>query len=1047
MTNNWENIHKDFSKSWGESSKQKWIENGFNYKQVKNWISLGLIPREYDFAWWIISKKNRSLEFLNREEIKQLREQLKNEWSDNDISSDWNTEVQSWILEWVKKDFAFIEIKQWNDKGLSLEESSLAFYSKQNNFNNLTIEELRKEYNEKDNIDAQIWLDSNYPLIQRVNIRKLDIGSKKITGSLKLNGFSNLEELYCYFNNLTSLDCSSCPNLKIIRCQRNNLININLNNCSNLTEIYCNRNQLNNFDFLDYLNEKKIETLLLANNNFPASDLSPFSRFTNLKNLGLGNWFKKLIEQGIYNRFLGSLEHLRYLTNLEDLDIAGTDIDSGLEHLSDKIQMFHCFTKESSESKVNSIADELRKYGETDRDDDGDENFAQPLVIWKEFLDSPAQLWFDKKYSKEERKDFTFLDISKKNLSGSLKISGFINLRILICSDNQLNNLNLSDCKILKDLDCSSNKIKSLYFIKFLNSLEKLTIKNNSNIASLNLKYLSNLDILEELNINDCNLEGSLKSFENLKKLEILKINNTNLSEGLENLSLSCKKIYCNSGYECKSIKIVKELDRSRCFEEDDNGNSYYNLDSWREDKQNRIIASVVPLERLFVIRSNIKKFVNKWGIQDKSKEDDLNWYQNYCNSFDNLFNDNDKNDLTELSSLQSPEQFNKHWYWVIPQWSGRGAVGVAGFLSFFYDYNVGIITIASPVIETFTSYVKSVWYDEKENKWNEFTQDAKELLDNYHELLGTLKTIRFDGPGKLSKNISKLFITSQEFLNEYDVDKNGSIDIFELQKNKQWLSLNLNQEFKWLGGSKLERIVWLIKSLEEDINDYNQGNLVDKFSLNIEKQDLAWFIIDMLRECHSLDFDFEKEYNAKGIINWKGKECWSDYLREINEDKDIVIAKENLLCPFIELITDKLEINSLKELINNKEKNDLNLNIIFKLDILLTICKKLESDEFSDVIYSLKVIINDFSKSLSNYYVIDSEEINNSIIIELIDQDEKKLEKIINAIRKLEEEIKSCHENLIKEELIIEQGNLELLTDEYLTSQVEHLGISLHNS
>src|ERR1043165_9989332 len=166
------------------------------------------------------------------------------------------------------------------------EESNFTDYLKKNNYDSLTtnIKKLRKEY-----YDAQKWLDENYPQEQRINIKKLSIGGKRLESSLKLEGFENLEELYCSDNNLISLDCSNCPQLKIVRCQKNSLTYLNLTNCSNLNELYCNRNQLTNLNFLNDLNSEKLETLLVANNNFAQSSLEPFGRFINLKNLGLGN--------------------------------------------------------------------------------------------------------------------------------------------------------------------------------------------------------------------------------------------------------------------------------------------------------------------------------------------------------------------------------------------------------------------------------------------------------------------------------------------------------------------------------------------------------------------------------------------------------------------------------------------------------------------------------------------------------------------------------------------------------------------------------------
>ena len=68
----------------------------------------------------------------------------------------------------------------------------------------------------------------------------------------------------------------------------------------------------------------------------------------------------------------------------------------------------------------------------------------------------------------------------------------------------------------------------------------------------------------------------------------------------------SCKELYCDYDYQYKSIKIADELSK---FAED----KHYDIPKWREDKQNNLAALVIPSERLFVIRSNIKKFVNKY--------------------------------------------------------------------------------------------------------------------------------------------------------------------------------------------------------------------------------------------------------------------------------------------------------------------------------------------------------------------------------------------------------------------------------------------------
>jgi len=86
-----------------------------------------------------------------------------------------------------------------------------------------------------------------------------------------------------------------------------------------------------------------------------------------------------MIEENIYNRFVGSLKPLQNLAKLEELDIVDTDVNDGLEYLSDSIQTFYCSAENGFESKVKVLAEELRRYAEPDKDKDGDENFALPL--------------------------------------------------------------------------------------------------------------------------------------------------------------------------------------------------------------------------------------------------------------------------------------------------------------------------------------------------------------------------------------------------------------------------------------------------------------------------------------------------------------------------------------------------------------------------------------------------------------------------------------------------------------------------------------------
>ncbi|CAG8483090.1 7399_t:CDS:2 [Scutellospora calospora] len=142
----------------------------------------------------------------------------------------------------------------------------------------------------------------------RSQITKLNIYRESLRGSLNLEGFVNLKEF---------------------RCSNNKLTNLNLSSGNNLEKLNCYYNKLTNLNFLNNLNEEKLTVLSIGNNNFPESDLTPFSKFTNLEELYLGG-----------NNFTGSLKPLAGMTKLKKLTISDTNIDSGLEYLPDSVEDF-----------------------------------------------------------------------------------------------------------------------------------------------------------------------------------------------------------------------------------------------------------------------------------------------------------------------------------------------------------------------------------------------------------------------------------------------------------------------------------------------------------------------------------------------------------------------------------------------------------------------------------------------------------------------------------------------------------------------------------
>ncbi|MCE8163202.1 MAG: protein kinase [Candidatus Moeniiplasma glomeromycotorum] len=189
-------------------------------------------------------------------------------------------------------------------------------------------------------ISAQTYLDQEYlAQKEREKVKEIEVIAKGLEGNLDLSDFKNLEKLDCSNNCLTNLNLNNCKKLKEIRCWNNQLATLNLGDLIQLEIVWCSNNYLTQIIYPTNL--ERMTELLISDNNISFSDLSIFSQFNNLVRLEIGNRSlfadKNKIDLGIYNRFMGSLEPLKYLNNLEDLDISNTDIDSGWEYLPNSL--------------------------------------------------------------------------------------------------------------------------------------------------------------------------------------------------------------------------------------------------------------------------------------------------------------------------------------------------------------------------------------------------------------------------------------------------------------------------------------------------------------------------------------------------------------------------------------------------------------------------------------------------------------------------------------------------------------------------------------
>lgn len=254
-------------------------------------------------------------------------------------------------------------------------------------------------------VDAQKWLDENYPLEERKKIKKLNISIRNLEGSLKIECFPDLEVLDCSRNPIQLIELNNLPNLEVFQGFKCWITNVNIIECPKIRSFSIAQNSLKDLDFTNELNPERLILLSVRDNNLSPQDLSIFSRFTNLRSLYFGNLGKKQNPLE-YNKFHGSLEPLKSLTKLQELNVGGTDVDSGLEHLPDELQWIYCndFKKDVGCMKLREVL--------------------------KDFLDNDQhggtydfQLWKDAKKKLEAKTIKESLQKSKEESSSSISES------------------------------------------------------------------------------------------------------------------------------------------------------------------------------------------------------------------------------------------------------------------------------------------------------------------------------------------------------------------------------------------------------------------------------------------------------------------------------------------------------------------------------------------------------------------------------------------------------------------------------------------------
>jgi Leucine-rich repeat (LRR) protein len=289
--------------------------------------------------------------------------------------------------------------------------------------------------------------DGEIQVSEALSIKWLNVYESNIANLTGIESFTNLQVLYCFSNQLTSLNVSGLTNLQRLDCQNNQLTNLNVSGLTNLRYLACSNNLLPSLNMSSLTN---LQGLNCSYNQLTSLDVSGL---TNLLSLDCS-----------YNQ-LPSLD-LSGLTNLLSLECSSNQLPSlnvsGLTNL----QYLYCNNNQLTILNVSGLTN------------------LQGLNCSYNQLPS---------LNVSGLTNLQGLNCSYNQLP-SLNVSGLTNLQILYCYNNQLTSLNVSSLTNLQYLYCSLNQLPSLN-VSGLTNLQDLYCQNNQ-LTTLDANGLTSLQNL-----------------------------------------------------------------------------------------------------------------------------------------------------------------------------------------------------------------------------------------------------------------------------------------------------------------------------------------------------------------------------------------------------------------------------------------------------------------------------------------------------------------------------------------------------------------------
>ena len=264
-------------------------------------------------------------------------------------------------------------------------------------------------------------------------IRCPGLGISDLSG---IDIFYNLSELYCGYNNLTSLDVSGCHSLIWLECYNNKLTLLDVSGCPDLGLLDCDYNELSTIDISVC---SKLVSLNCENNNLTSLDVSGYAELRGVTcNNNKLTFFKSSNCPELYS------VHCDH-NNLSSIDISNCP----------ELDTLNCNYNNITMLEVSEWP--MLRYLECEYNN----------LTMLDVSCCPNLIWL--RCGNNELTSLCVLNNSMlediycdNNKLTSLDVDECLELRYLLCNNNNLTSLDVSGCPDLGTLDCRGNNITSI---------------------------------------------------------------------------------------------------------------------------------------------------------------------------------------------------------------------------------------------------------------------------------------------------------------------------------------------------------------------------------------------------------------------------------------------------------------------------------------------------------------------------------------------------------------------------------------------------------